>query len=168
MAARQFVDTANTVSKNEGFLKLAPTQLFRVNHVQQTVLAKLARKKNKRLGLNDGAVEPSRSASFTNKPAEVKQAAGLRHDERLALSEDFAPRPYDYKPPFDDPNFEQLEPNSCVQLFSRVLPHEHLQDHLTGRVYISPSQFYSCARLLPDKRGYDVPVCDDWAAIACR
>ncbi|KAK0232731.1 hypothetical protein IW262DRAFT_1451207 [Armillaria fumosa] len=127
------------------------------------VLANLA--KSKPLSL-EGEVEPSRSAAFTDKPAEVKTAAGTHRDDRLALIEDFEPGPYDRKPPFDDPNFEQLEPNSGIRLSSRVLPHEHLQDHLTGRFYISPSQLYSCVRLLPDKRGYDVPVCGDWVTIA--
>ncbi len=37
---------------------------------------------------------------------------------------------------------------------------------MAGRVYISPSRLYSCVRLLPDKRGYDVPVCGDWVTIA--
>ncbi|PBK89178.1 hypothetical protein ARMGADRAFT_333214 [Armillaria gallica] len=128
------------------------------------VLSKLAQ--NKSLDDDDGDVEPSRSAAFTDKPAEVKPTAGTRRDERLAFIEDFEPGPYDHKPPFDDPNFEQLEPNSGIRLSSRVLPHEHLQDHLAGRVYISPSRLYSCVRLLPDKRGYDVPVCGDWVTIA--
>ncbi|KAK0475086.1 hypothetical protein IW261DRAFT_1646941 [Armillaria novae-zelandiae] len=130
------------------------------------VLAKLAKSKPLSLDDDDGDVEPSRSAAFADKPAEVKPAAGTHRDERLALIEDFEPGPYDHKPPFDDPNFEQLEPNSGIRLSSRVLPHEHLQDHLTGRFYISPSRLYSCVRLLPDKRGYDVPVYGDWVTIA--
>ncbi|KAK0183603.1 hypothetical protein F5146DRAFT_1149697 [Armillaria mellea] len=62
------------------------------------------------------------------------------------------------------PNFEQLEPKSGIHLFSRVLPHEHLQEYLTGRFYITPSRLYSSVRLLP--RGYDVPVCDDCVTVA--
>lgn len=146
----------------------APTPLPQ-KPAPSAVLAKLA--KSKPLSLDDdddddGEDEPSRSAAFTDKPAEVKPAAGTHRDERLALIEDFEPGPYDHKPPFDDPNFEQLEPNSGIRLSSRVLPHEHLQDHLAGRFYISPSRLYSCVRLLPDKRGYDVPVCGDWVTIA--
>ncbi|KAK0440402.1 uncharacterized protein EV420DRAFT_1581787, partial [Desarmillaria tabescens] len=130
------------------------------------VLAKLAKNKSLSPDDDDGEVEPLRSAAFTDKPAEVKPTAGPQRDERLALIEDFEPGPYDHKPPFDDPNFEQLEPNSGIRLSSRILPHEDLQDHLTGRFYISPSRLYSCVRLLPDKRGYDVPVCGDWITIA--
>ncbi|KAK0207908.1 hypothetical protein DFS33DRAFT_392133 [Desarmillaria ectypa] len=142
------------------------TTLLPPNPAPSAVLAKLA--KNKPLSLDDAdrEVEPSRSAAFTDRPAEVKPAAGPHRDERLALIEDFEPGPYDHKPPFDDLNFEQLEPNSGIRLSSRTLPHEHLQDHLTGRFYISPSRLYSCVRLLPDQRGYDVPVCGDWITIA--
>ncbi|PBK58267.1 hypothetical protein ARMSODRAFT_991317 [Armillaria solidipes] len=49
---------------------------------------------------------------------------------------------------------------------SRVLPHERLQDHFARRFYISLSRPYSCLRLLPDERGYDIPVYDDWVTIA--
>lgn len=49
---------------------------------------------------------------------------------------------------------------------SRTLPHDDLQEHLTGRFFISPSRLYSCVKLLPDKQGYDVPVAGDWVTIA--
>jgi len=49
---------------------------------------------------------------------------------------------------------------------SRTVSHEDLQDHLTARFYLSPSQLYSCIRLLPDKLGYDVPIPGDWITIA--
>ena len=48
----------------------------------------------------------------------------------------------------------------------RSLSHEDLSDYLRGRFYISPSRLYSCIRLLPDKKGYDVPVPGDWVTIA--
>ncbi|KAK0456997.1 hypothetical protein EV421DRAFT_1729499 [Armillaria borealis] len=129
-----------------------PTQLYRVKYVQQGRHQFLHLPQSRQPCLqslhhndNDGAIEPSQSASFTNKPAEVKPAAGPHQDKRLVLIEDFTPD--DHKPPFDDLNFEQPEPES-------------------GRFYISLSRPYSRLRLLPDKRGYHVPVCDDWVTIA--
>jgi len=52
------------------------------------------------------------------------------------------------------------------QSSSRSLSHEDLSDYLRGRFYISPSRLYSCIRLLPDKKGYDVPLPGDWVTIA--
>ena len=49
---------------------------------------------------------------------------------------------------------------------SRAIPFEDFQDYLRGRYYISPSKLYSVIRLLPNKQGYDVPVCGDWLTIA--
>ena len=37
-------------------------------------------------------------------------------DDRLAIVEDLVPGPADHKPPFDDPRFEKLEPNSGIRL----------------------------------------------------
>ncbi|KAJ7885854.1 hypothetical protein B0H14DRAFT_3105761 [Mycena olivaceomarginata] len=85
---------------------------------------------------------------------------------RLAIIETLDVGPVDHKPPFDDPHFQQLEPNSGIRLSSRVVPHEDIQDHLRGRYYLSPSRLYSAVRLLPDKQGYDVPVAGDWITIA--
>ena len=39
-----------------------------------------------------------------------------KRDDRLALIEDLEVGPTDYKPPFDDPHFQQLEPNSGIRL----------------------------------------------------
>jgi minichromosome maintenance protein 10 len=41
-----------------------------------------------------------------------------------------------------------------------------MQEYLRARYYLSPSRLYSAVRLLPDKRGYDVPVAGDWVTIA--
>ncbi|KAG1750332.1 uncharacterized protein EDB91DRAFT_1106677 [Suillus paluster] len=87
-------------------------------------------------------------------------------DERLAIVEQLEVGPIDHKPPLDDPRFERLEPNSGIRLSSRSLPHDDLQEYLRGRYYLSPSKFYSCIRLLPNKSGYDVPVEGDWITIA--
>ena len=47
-----------------------------------------------------------------------------------------------------------------------MIPHDDFQDYLRGRYYLSPSKLYSVVRLLPNKQGYDVPVCGDWLTIA--
>ncbi|TFY67206.1 hypothetical protein EVJ58_g1772 [Rhodofomes roseus] len=112
----------------------------------------------------------SRSTAFTQ-PAVVatphaESEAVPPRDDRLALVEDLVPGPVDHKPPFDDPRFEKLEPNSGIRLSSRSIPFEDFQDYLRGRYYLSPSQLYSVVRLLPSKQGYDVPVEGDWLTIA--
>ncbi|KAG6902634.1 hypothetical protein C0995_013759 [Termitomyces sp. Mi166 len=94
------------------------------------------------------------------------QYSAPQRDDRLALIEELEPGPIDYIPPADDPDFDKLEPNSGIRLSSRTVSHEDIQDHLTGRFYLSPSQLYSHIRLLPDKLGYDVPVPGDWITIA--
>ncbi len=47
-----------------------------------------------------------------------------------------------------------------------MIAHEDFQDHLRGRYYLSASKLYAVVRLLPNKQGYDVPVCGDWLTIA--
>jgi minichromosome maintenance protein 10 len=37
-------------------------------------------------------------------------------DERLAIIEDLEPGPVEHTPPSDDPEFQQLEPNSGIRL----------------------------------------------------
>ncbi|KAI0827195.1 hypothetical protein BC628DRAFT_1371381 [Trametes gibbosa] len=113
-----------------------------------------------------------RSSAFTAKPATVtpsSEAAGSyshARDEDLSLVEELTLGPSEHKPPFDDPHFERLEPNSGIRLKSRAIPHEDFQDYLRGRYYIPPSKLYSVVRLLSDKQGYDVPVSGDWLTIA--
>lgn len=48
----------------------------------------------------------------------------------------------------------------------RILSHEALQDHLTGRYFLPPSLLYSVVRLQPNKQAYEVPVYGDWVTIA--
>ena len=129
----------------------------------------------------------ARSTAFTqpavvDTPRETAQDVPAR-DDRLAIIEDLEPGPADHKPPFDDPRFEKLEPNSGIRLSyvssfrcsasnhlpscsSRSIPFEDFEDYLRGRYYLSPSKLYSVARLLPSKQGYDVPVAGDWLTIA--
>ncbi|KAK7446991.1 hypothetical protein VKT23_014204 [Stygiomarasmius scandens] len=114
---------------------------------------------------------PQRTSAFTDRPhapnlSSLQAGSGSKRDEHLAIIEDIPLGPVDHKPPFDDPNFEKLEPNSGIRLSSRNLPHDELQSHLEGRYYLSPSLLYSSIRLLPDKQGYDVPVPGDWITIA--
>ncbi|CDO73927.1 hypothetical protein BN946_scf185016.g84 [Trametes cinnabarina] len=113
-----------------------------------------------------------RSTAFTAEPAPVTSTAGgseidaHARDEALALVEELEIGQAEHSPPFDDPHFEKLEPNSGIRLSSRSIPYDDFQDHLRGRYYISPSKLYSVVRLLPNKQGYDVPVCGDWLTIA--
>ncbi|KAF8064025.1 hypothetical protein FPV67DRAFT_1671778 [Lyophyllum atratum] len=135
--------------------------LARLNHKQQD---------------SDRTVPIVRSSGFTDKPPPPArqededdvfgESSAPKRDDRLALIEELEPGPVDHIPPVDDPNFEKLEPNSGIRLSSRTVPHEDLQEHLTGRFYLSPSQLYSSIQLLPDKLGYDVPVPGDWITIA--
>ncbi|KAG6868778.1 hypothetical protein C0993_010705 [Termitomyces sp. T159_Od127] len=120
-------------------------------------------------------VTTRRSSGFADRPPTLDinsdqdtsgQLSAPKRDDRLALVEDLEPGPIDHLPPADDPDFEKFEPNSGICLSSRTVSHQDLQNHLTGRFYLSPSQLYSHIRLLPDKLGYDVPVPGDWITIA--
>lgn len=65
----------------------------------------------------------NRSSGFSERPAplpaehddDVAPEAAKR-DERLTLIEDLEIGPTEHKPPFDDPIFERLEPNSGIRL----------------------------------------------------
>lgn len=66
-------------------------------------------------------VTVTRSSGFAEKPApnvpvEGASIEALPRDDRLALVEDLVSGPYEHKPPFDDPRFEKLEPNSGIRL----------------------------------------------------
>ena len=52
----------------------------------------------------------------TAKPPIVDDVSAPKRDDRLALVEDLEVGPHDHKAPFDDPNFERLEPNSGIRL----------------------------------------------------
>ncbi|KAI0790960.1 hypothetical protein C8Q75DRAFT_758703 [Abortiporus biennis] len=110
-----------------------------------------------------------RSTAFSEKPvpsAAESTVESQKRDENLALVEDLELGPVEHKPPFDDPQFQKLEPNSGIRLSCRAIPHDEFQDYLRGRYYLSPSKLYSVIRLLPNKQGYDVPVDGDWVTIA--
>ncbi|KDR78277.1 hypothetical protein GALMADRAFT_245372 [Galerina marginata CBS 339.88] len=125
---------------------------------------------NRKNDPNDVVDPISRSMGFTEKPKEIQplEEEHLSHkrDERLALVEDLEPGPYEHTPPYDDPNFEKLEPHSGINMISRIIPHEEFKDYLRGRYYLSPSRLYSAIRPLDNKQGYDVPVPGDWITIA--
>ncbi|KAJ7161007.1 hypothetical protein C8R46DRAFT_1106205 [Mycena filopes] len=164
LSSRRVVDTISAPlppkKKAEDFVPVKPAA--------STLLSMLA--SSNRRPMDNVDTEPLvRSSAFTDTPAleaPPPESSTLRRDERLALIEDLEPGPTDCKAPFDDPHFEQLEPNSGIRLLSRKVPHEDLQDHLRARYYLSPSRLYSAIRLLPDKQGYDVPVAGDWITIA--
>ncbi|KAF7759679.1 hypothetical protein Agabi119p4_11374 [Agaricus bisporus var. burnettii] len=91
---------------------------------------------------------------------------GVKRDDRLALVEDIERGPYEFTPPTDDPDFQQLEPHSGIRLSSRSLSYEDFQLYMDMRYYLSPSRLYSVIRIQPDKQGYDVPLFGDWVTIA--
>ncbi|KAJ7802186.1 hypothetical protein B0H14DRAFT_3884706 [Mycena olivaceomarginata] len=148
-------------------LEKQPEEFVPVKPAASTLLSKLAHVNRQPFD----KVEPEplvRSSAFTDTPRDpsVSSSTAPQRDDRLAIIETLDVGPVDHKPPFDDPYFQQLEPNSGIRLSSRVVPHEDIQDHLRGRYYLSPSRLYSAVRLLPDKQGYDVPVAGDWITIA--
>ncbi|KAF7297262.1 zf-primase domain-containing protein [Mycena indigotica] len=157
--ALQALTLTKIAPKNE-FVPFRPTA--------STVLSKLANTKPSQI--DDMEVESlPRSTAFTDAPKAPEPIAStsvLQRDERLALVETLEMGPYEHTAPFDDPRFEQVEPNSGIRLISRAIPHEDVQDYLRGRYYLSPSRLYSSIRLLPNQQGYDVPVDGDWITIA--
>lgn len=84
-----------------------------------TVLEKLA-KAHSQKDSQPANITIARSTAFTQ-PAVVDSThddvgdVPVR-DDRLAIVEDLTPGPVDHKPPFDDPRFEKLEPNSGIRL----------------------------------------------------
>ncbi|KAF7307788.1 zf-primase domain-containing protein [Mycena kentingensis (nom. inval.)] len=132
-----------------------------------TVISRLANLKPS--GTGDESEKTPRSDAFTDAPKApdaVASTSALTRDDRLAIVETLQMGPSEHVAPFDDPRFEQLEPNSGIRLSSRTFPHDDFQDYLRGRYYLSPSRLYSCIQLLPDRQGYDVPVDADWITIA--
>ncbi|KAI0330123.1 hypothetical protein GY45DRAFT_1324208 [Cubamyces sp. BRFM 1775] len=150
---------------------LKPTKATPTPAAASTVLQKLAQvhKAKDKAPVQDAVI---RSSAFSSKPApitprtEADPMPSQTRDDTMAVIEELTLGPSDHKPPFDDPHFEKLEPNSGIRLSSRAIPYEDFQDYLRGRYYISPSKLYSVIRLLPNKQGYDVPVCGDWLTIA--
>lgn len=73
--------------------------------------------------INDDATKNTvtRSSAFGQQAAippvaEESRTYGAKRDDNLALIEDLEIGPYEHKAPFDDPHFEQLEPNSGIRL----------------------------------------------------
>ncbi|KAJ7730674.1 hypothetical protein DFH07DRAFT_781519 [Mycena maculata] len=161
--------TLKSFNSNGAALNKPVQEFVPVKAAPSNLLSKLA--SAKRAPLDTVEAEPLiRSSAFTDLPlAPDPVASGStipQRDDRLAIIENLDVGPAEHKPPFDDPHFKQLEPNSGIRLSSRIVPHEDIQDHLRGRYYLSPSRLYSAVRLLPDKQGYDVPVAGDWITIA--
>lgn len=80
-----------------------------------TVLEKLA-KAHSQKGSQPAKAIIVRSTAFTQLAVvDVGEDVPAR-DDRLAIVEDLVLGPVDHKPPFDDPRFEKLEPNSGIRL----------------------------------------------------
>ncbi|KAJ6578836.1 hypothetical protein DFH09DRAFT_1030713 [Mycena vulgaris] len=167
-SSRHALKSLNRPADKATFAKPAE-EFVPVKPAASNVLSKLASANRQPLDMTEA--EPLiRSSAFTDVPQAPDPAASgstaPQRDERLALIENLEVGPTDHTPSFDDPHFQQLEPNSGIRLASRIVPHEDLQDHLRGRYYLSPSRLYSAVCLLPDKQGYEVPVSGDWVTIA--
>lgn len=81
------------------------------------------------INVDPTATEPApRSTGFTEKPKEIEppvqeeQFLSSKRDDRLVLINDLEPGPYEHNPPFDDPNFDKLEPHSKINLTSVISP----------------------------------------------
>jgi minichromosome maintenance protein 10 len=60
--------------------------------------------------------DPSPGKVETDTQGDETSYVAARRDDRLALIEDLEPGPYEHKAPFDDPHFQQLEPNSGIRM----------------------------------------------------
>ncbi|WVQ97510.1 hypothetical protein IAU59_004624 [Kwoniella sp. CBS 9459] len=102
---------------------------------------------------------------YTNDQGKGKEA--MRDEDRLTIIEnlELGPREFGLDPEGEE-EWRNVEPNSGIRLSKRVLSHSHVQDHLSGRYYLTPSQLYSVIRLSKDGATYDIPVEGDWITIA--
>lgn len=96
-----------------------PSAVIIANPALSTFVAKLAASR-KRVESSETADTLVRSSAFSERPHPPPDPATIdsssKRDDRLALVEDLELGPADHKPPFDDPTFEQLEPNSGIRL----------------------------------------------------
>lgn len=105
-----------------------PSSLLPLKPAPSNVLAKLASQNNQSKDTSP-TDNITRSSAFAEKPVpqpDLNAVASMRRpddvidaptrDNRLALIEDLEVGPIDHKPPFDDPHFQQLEPNSGIRL----------------------------------------------------
>ncbi|KAG9007816.1 hypothetical protein FRB93_007207 [Tulasnella sp. JGI-2019a] len=95
-----------------------------------------------------------------------RHAGTVERDDCMTVVENLQVGPIEHDPPSTDPNFEKLEPNSHINLLSRKMPHDDLQEFLRGRYHLSPTLLYSVVRLSKNRLGYDVPVEGEWVTIA--
>ncbi|WVW78986.1 hypothetical protein I302_100949 [Kwoniella bestiolae CBS 10118] len=90
-----------------------------------------------------------------------------RDEDNLTIVENLELGPKEFGlDPEGEEEWRFVEPNSGIRLSKRILSHSHLQDHLSGRYFLTPSQIYSVIRLSKDGATYDIPVEGDWITIA--
>jgi minichromosome maintenance protein 10 len=122
--ARRALQNANSSSRS--IPKPVPDKLVEIHQTRpapSNVLAKLASLNRRPIG-DIPAEAITRSSGFAESPPtdagiDLGPSGGSnapQRDDRLALVEDLQVGPVDHKPSFDDPNFEQLEPNSGIRL----------------------------------------------------
>jgi hypothetical protein len=93
-------------SLQPGYCKPAPSSLV-------SKLASLSKQQDE-----PKAEAVARSSGFGDAPqvSAAPSAYGQQRDESLALIEELPVGPIDHSPPVDDPNFDQIEPNSGIRL----------------------------------------------------
>ena len=96
--------------------------------VASKLLSKLASIRREKEDEETQSARNFRTTSFTDRPHQPcldavkclpsagEPSSSSNRDDRLALVEDIEPGPVEHTPPFDDPLFEKLEPNSGIRL----------------------------------------------------
>ena len=102
-----------------------------------SVLQKLAKAHKQKNTSSEKEATIVRSAAFSARPpSPARDGAIARRDDDMTLIEDLPLGPVEHKPPFDDPHFEKLEPNSGIRLSYVVLTSLGLcraTDSISGR-----------------------------------
>ncbi|KAF8310788.1 hypothetical protein DL93DRAFT_2084167 [Clavulina sp. PMI_390] len=109
--------------------------------------------------------EDHSSHSKKNGPRESDWESSGRNED-LTLMENLELGPHEHHPPKGDPKYLTIEPYSNINLASRALDYDDMQEFMRARYYISPSTLYSVARLSHNRQAYEVPVAGDWITIA--
>ncbi|GAA5849347.1 hypothetical protein JCM3766R1_005323 [Sporobolomyces carnicolor] len=120
--------------------------------------------KRKRNESPTGAGEESDdSLDVTDGPSKVEQRKRRRNKDSTVI-EDLEMGPIEFVPPEEDPDFERIEPNSGIKLRERIISHQEVQDLLSDRYHLTPSQIYSLARI-DNRRQVHVDVDADFVII---
>jgi hypothetical protein len=100
---------------------------------------------------------------ITDGPSKIERKK-MRRNKDSTVIEDLEMGPIDFVPPKHDPEFETIEPNSGIKLRQRLIPHERVQQLLSDRYHLTPSQIYSLARI-DSRRQVHIDVDADFVII---